>query len=51
LREPALRHPVLILESDDWGADAPARVNAQAEALVQLAGLLGSLRDGAGEKR
>lgn len=45
-----MRHPVLILESDDWGADAPARVNAQAEALVQLAGLLGSLRDGAGRK-
>lgn len=40
-REPVLRHPVLILESDDWGA-GPLK---QADALKQLAALLWRVRD------
>lgn len=40
-REPILRHPVLILESDDWGA-GPLN---QADALKQLAALLQRVRD------
>ena len=40
-REPVLRHPVLILESDDWGA-GPLN---QADALKQLAALLQRVRD------
>lgn len=43
-REPVLRHPVLIVESDDWGA-GPAR---QDEALARLARLLRAHRDGLG---
>ena len=41
LREPVLRHPVLIIESDDWGAGPLA----QAEALHRLSALLQSVRD------
>ena len=33
-REPVLRHPVLAIESDDWGAGPPA----QAAALARLEG-------------
>ena len=40
-REPVLRHPVLIIESDDWGA-GPLR---QAEALSHLSALLQRVRD------
>ncbi len=40
-REPVLRHPVLIVESDDWGAGPLA----QAEALTRLSALLQSIRD------
>lgn len=47
-REPAFTHPVLVLESDDWGADAPARVVEQAEALEALVSLLGNIRDASG---
>ncbi len=36
-REPVLRHPVLIIESDDWGAGP---VEAQAAALRRLADVL-----------
>jgi hypothetical protein len=43
-REPVFRHPVLILESDDWGA-GPLN---QAEALKQLASLLQRVRDRSG---
>ena len=43
-REPVLRCPVLILESDDWGAGPVA----QAEALTRLSALLQQMRDGAG---
>ena len=43
-REPVLRHPVLAIESDDWGAGPPA----QAAALARLAALLQRVRDGAG---
>lgn len=48
LAEPALVHPVLILESDDWGAEAPSRVPAQAQALERLAALLSAVRDSTG---
>jgi hypothetical protein len=44
-REPVLRHPVLILESDDWGA-GPLN---QADALKQLAALLQRVRDRSGQ--
>lgn len=40
-REPVLRHPVLIIESDDWGA-GPLR---QAEALSHLSAVLQRVRD------
>jgi hypothetical protein len=40
-REPVLRRPVLIVESDDWGAGAVG----QAEALQDIAGLLGTFND------
>lgn len=43
-REPVLRHPVLVIESDDWGA-GPLE---QAEALRELAAMLGRIRDGTG---
>jgi len=43
-REPVLRVPVFILESDDWGAGP----RAQAPALRRLANLLASARDAAG---
>ena len=43
-REPVLRVPVLIFESDDWGA-GPAE---QAPALRRLAEILASVRDAAG---
>ncbi|MHB1094102.1 hypothetical protein [Thiobacillus sp.] len=40
-REPVLRHPVLIIESDDWGAGPLP----QADALARLAALLQRIRD------
>jgi hypothetical protein len=40
-REPVLRHPVLIIESDDWGAGPLA----QADALTRLSALLQQVRD------
>lgn len=43
-REPVLRHPVLIIESDDWGAGPLV----QADALNRLAALLQGVRDHAG---
>ena len=43
-REPVLRKPVLIIESDDWGAGPLA----QAEALERLHTLLQGVRDGVG---
>ena len=43
-REPVLRHPVLIIESDDWGA-GPLN---QADALNRLSTLLQRIRDGSG---
>ena len=43
-REPVLRQPVLIIESDDWGAGPLA----QAEALNRLAAMLQRVRDGSG---
>ena len=43
-REPVLRVPVLILESDDWGAGP----EEQAVALRRLAKLLGSVKDADG---
>lgn len=43
-REPVLRQPVLVIESDDWGAGPPA----QADALNRLAALLQRVRDGSG---
>ncbi|MCA1926328.1 MAG: hypothetical protein LDL16_08645, partial [Thiobacillus sp.] len=41
-REPVLRRPVLIIESDDWGAGPLA----QAGALAALADTLQRVRDG-----
>jgi Glycosyl hydrolase family 57 len=41
-REPVLRYPVMIIESDDWGAGP---VVAQAEALNQLVDVLSRYRD------
>lgn len=43
-REPVLRQPVLIIESDDWGAGPLI----QADALNRLAALLQGVRDHAG---
>lgn len=43
-REPVLRHPVLIIESDDWGAGPLA----QADALTRLSALLQRIRDRSG---
>jgi hypothetical protein len=40
-REPVFRHPILALESDDWGA-GPA---AQADALMAILGLLRAFKD------
>src|SRR5271170_670809 len=40
-REPVLRRPVLIIESDDWGAGPPA----QAAQLERIAAILASHRD------
>lgn len=40
-REPVLRHPVFVLESDDWGAGP----QAQAAALRDIAEVLGRHRD------
>lgn len=45
-REPMLKHPVLIIESDDWGAGPPE----QAEQLERIAAVLGSRADRAGRK-
>jgi hypothetical protein len=44
-REPVLRHPVLIIESDDWGAGP---VETQATALEKLADVLRQYRDNTG---
>nr|CCF78709.1 conserved exported hypothetical protein [Rubrivivax gelatinosus S1] len=44
VREPVLRHPILIVESDDWGAGP----SEQAEALRAIAAVLGRHRDGLG---
>ncbi|MHB1145669.1 MAG: hypothetical protein ACYCZS_12305 [Thiobacillus sp.] len=43
-REPVLRHPVLVIESDDWGAGPLA----QAEALAHLSAVLQGIRDRSG---
>ena len=43
--EPILRHPVLIVESDDWGAGPP---ETQAQALDALKGVLTQHRDSTG---
>jgi hypothetical protein len=43
-REPVLRHPVLVIESDDWGAGPLA----QAEALARLSAVLQGVRDRSG---
>lgn len=43
-REPALRTPVLVIESDDWGPPGPG----QAEALKRLGELLATFRDKGG---
>lgn len=43
-REPVLRHPVLVIESDDWGAGPLA----QADALTRLADTLQRARDCSG---
>lgn len=45
-REPVLRHPVLIVESDDWGAGPVG----QATALERLAELLEGQRDASGRR-
>jgi len=42
--EPILRHPILIIESDDWGA-GPLQ---QAEALTRIAAVLQRIRDRSG---
>jgi hypothetical protein len=41
-KEPALRHPVMIIESDDWGAGP---VEAQAAALNRLTDMLSCHQD------
>lgn len=43
-REPVLRQPVLIIESDDWGAGPLS----QADALARLSALLQGIRDRSG---
>ncbi|MDO9219772.1 MAG: hypothetical protein Q7T90_01985 [Thiobacillus sp.] len=43
-REPVLRYPVLVIESDDWGAGSLA----QAQALIRLSNLLQGVRDSHG---
>ncbi len=43
-REPVLRHPVLAVESDDWGAGPLV----QAEALLEIAAVLQRVRDRSG---
>lgn len=43
-REPVLRHPVLVIESDDWGAGPLA----QADALTRLTDMLQRIRDHSG---
>jgi hypothetical protein len=43
-REPVLRHPVLIIEGDDWGAGPLA----QADVLVRLNAVLQRIRDASG---
>lgn len=43
-REPVFRHPVLIIESDDWGAGPLT----QADALTRLAATLQPIRDRSG---
>lgn len=43
-REPVLKHPVLVIESDDWGAGPLA----QADALKRLAAMLQGIRDASG---
>lgn len=45
-REPMLKHPVLIIEADDWGA-GPVK---QAERLERIAAILASHADGLGRK-
>jgi len=45
-REPVLKHPVLIVESDDWGAGPPE----QAEQLARIEAVLSSHADRAGQK-
>ena len=45
-REPVLRHPILIVESDDWGAGPLA----QAEALSRIAEVLQRHRDHTGRR-
>ena len=44
-REPVLKHPVLIIESDDWGAGP---VEPQAQALNKLVDLLTQFKDSTG---
>jgi hypothetical protein len=43
-REPILRHPVLVIESDDWGPGP----DSDGEALRRVADVLGSHRDSSG---
>ncbi|MCP5278336.1 MAG: hypothetical protein H6935_08235 [Thiobacillus sp.] len=43
-REPVLRHPVLIIESDDWGPGPPAH----AQSLARVAACLNAHRDATG---
>ena len=43
-REPMFKHPVLIIESDDWGAGPPEQV----EPLARIAAVLASRADRAG---
>ncbi len=45
-REPVFRHPLLVFESDDWGA-GPLQ---QAEALGRIAAILEAFRDAVGRK-
>lgn len=45
-REPSFRRPVLVLESDDWGAGPLAQVNA----LVGIGAVLEKYRDGEGRR-
>ena len=43
-REPVFRHPLLVVESDDWGAGPLA----QTEALIKIASVLQGFRDSTG---